>query len=1164
MLQLPPSVHLASLIAGDFNTHSPSWSLPHTSPSPWAREVEDWLDTNGLQVASEPEIPTWQAVRGSPPRPVKSVIDLIILNLPAVISDEFSLVSVSFSESFGSDHAAVSIHWTPAIALPPLSPSLLPGFKLDDNCRDEWSKLFITSSLETTILDRDSTILAASSLHADILSACEPLFARRTVCDPRGARWWNRDCSAALALAKHTAATVSRRAANTGLRITIREAKRAWAQHFLDSATPDQLWQATRWRKGRRNSTLPPLRADPSEEPSADPAVQAAILRTRFFPTVPPPVPVAHDDDPPPLPIRAFAKFTEEEIRSALAGTSNRSAPGISGINYKLLKWAFESSPGRFASLFNGCIEYGIHPWGDAKVIPVPKPQRSDYSLPKAYRPISLLECCGKTLEKLIAKRVLDDSNRCNIIPPTQFGSRDAHCAVDAALAVVHTAQACQQAKRVCSLLLFDIQGFFDNIHVDRLVHLFAIFGFEPRLCNWLQSFLTERRLHFEFNGFSSEPFTLAHGTPQGSPLSPIISAIYTAPLLHLILTRWSNKSLYMYVDDGAIIASGPTFRAAADAVAQGFEDVTVWLHRNGLRIDPDKTEFITFSHPNWSERLYGPRIIHLGLRTPTGEFGVTASPFIRYLGIYIDQRLTWATHTKHVANKARSTVLALGVLGNSIRGLDFANWRKVFHAIIIPILTYGAPLWYSRSSPQKTLMNTLQVGQNDAIRKMSGVFRTTPISPLHSILNILPVPYLLKQLSSSFSKRLTRLPPSTIIRTITTHNPALPTHHPRTLIPPTFVTSLTNILPDSFPLHITPSPPYIQEWSHPRLHNHLLEENDTNMGHHIQRISSKPSPNTLSLFVYPLPHPDYPTAGFLLYSGETLVESGWRREHKLTGALFEALISGLRICLAQTRMPIFIFLPSPLSRVRLLRLQKHSLLTLSHSLVDILSNILSDSDQKITLYRITAKRAKAKPGRLHQAFSHSWPGPLGKDNPLKSLLDDAQPPILADNPTPPTPVSAKDMAFRQWHTDFLTQPHATPDSPAWRACVASEGPSFLPPFIISVLKHASRRYFTTCLQLLFRHAFIADYSNTIRSEAGDNTDCPCGSELPRPRPEFTLHHALLSCPNTAEHRASFLAFGSNPIPLLFSTEKGGAALCSYIHNTQYFLRPLPPRPDPP
>jgi hypothetical protein len=91
-----------------------------------------------------------------------------------------------------------------------------------------------------------------------------------------------------------------------------------------------------------------------------------------------------------------------EEITHVLHTTSPTSAPGPSGITYKLLKWVHAAHPDSLAEIFNICLELGVHPWNTATIVVLNKPQKPDYSLPKAYRLISLLECTGKVLEKIV------------------------------------------------------------------------------------------------------------------------------------------------------------------------------------------------------------------------------------------------------------------------------------------------------------------------------------------------------------------------------------------------------------------------------------------------------------------------------------------------------------------------------------------------------------------------------------------------------------------------------------------------------------------------------------------------------------------------------------------------------------------------------------------
>src|SRR6267142_1274225 len=265
------------------------------------------------------------------------------------------------------------------------------------------------------------------------------------------------------------------------------------------------------------------------------------------------------------------------EISTALAGTSNKSTLGPSGIPYLLLKWCFEARPNYLTLILGKALEMGIHPWTEATVIVIPTPHKPNYAAAKAYRPISLLECCGKLLEKIVASRFSSDVNHFDLLGPGQFGSRTHHSAPDAATALRHEAEQTIRAGRVGAVLLFDISRFFDHLDLTLTVHTLASLGIDPATCAWVHSFMSDQSLRLHFNGYSSAPFGAVQGTPQGSPLSPILSALFTSPLLRLS-SLWVSKDLTLYVDDGCIYASGPTFLSATTKISAAWDRVHTWL----------------------------------------------------------------------------------------------------------------------------------------------------------------------------------------------------------------------------------------------------------------------------------------------------------------------------------------------------------------------------------------------------------------------------------------------------------------------------------------------------------------------------------------------------------------------------------------------------------
>jgi hypothetical protein len=108
----------------------------------------------------------------------------------------------------------------------------------------------------------------------------------------------------------------------------------------------------------------------------------------------------------------------------------------------------------------------------------VPKPGKEDYSLPKCYRPVALLECLGKLLEKVIAKHLSHDITSLSLIPTSQFGACPHSSTVDVGLCLTHDMETAHALGSICGMILFDIQGFFDNVNHNCLVSLVHSLGF--------------------------------------------------------------------------------------------------------------------------------------------------------------------------------------------------------------------------------------------------------------------------------------------------------------------------------------------------------------------------------------------------------------------------------------------------------------------------------------------------------------------------------------------------------------------------------------------------------------------------------------------------------------------------------------------------------------
>lgn len=205
----------------------------------------------------------------------------------------------------------------------------------------------------------------------------------------------------------------------------------------------------------------------------------------------------------------------------------------------------------------------------------------------------------SKLLEKAVDKRLQHDIVKHELVPTTQFGGRSHSSCTDAGLALIHDVQSAFRAGLKCGVLLFDVRGFFNNVNHPRLVRLMSDLGFDAKIVGWMSNFLEGRKVRLRFNNVLSDERGQP-GVPQGSPISPVLSIIYTSPLLHSLhrMRNWRGSSLGMYVDDGIRFACARDWEDVSRALRNPYRDCETWLRHARLAVEPDKTELLFFRIP--------------------------------------------------------------------------------------------------------------------------------------------------------------------------------------------------------------------------------------------------------------------------------------------------------------------------------------------------------------------------------------------------------------------------------------------------------------------------------------------------------------------------------------------------------------------------------------
>jgi Reverse transcriptase (RNA-dependent DNA polymerase) len=76
--------------------------------------------------------------------------------------------------------------------------------------------------------------------------------------------------------------------------------------------------------------------------------------------------------------------------------------------------------------------------WKKAKGILLRKPNKSDYSIAKSYRVISLLNCLGKVAEKVATTAIANFCETNELLHKGQFGCRKQRSAIDVVAKLIY------------------------------------------------------------------------------------------------------------------------------------------------------------------------------------------------------------------------------------------------------------------------------------------------------------------------------------------------------------------------------------------------------------------------------------------------------------------------------------------------------------------------------------------------------------------------------------------------------------------------------------------------------------------------------------------------------------------------------------------------------
>jgi len=186
--------------------------------------------------------------------------------------------------------------------------------------------------------------------------------------------------------------------------------------------------------------------------------------------------------------------------------------------------------------------------------------------------------------------------------------------------------------------------------------------------------------------------FNVNIGVGQGSVLSPILSALYLAPIIKTFKKRIKNLNkeiptdIFSFVNDRLLISQEKSYSLSNSFLLCSYNIISKILIDTSLIMEHSKTKLFHFT------RAHHPPNPSINLSSVRGPV-ISPKSIWHYLGFYFDCRLNFNYHTHFYAMKCLSTLSTMKMLGNFSRGLLLIQKRLLYRTCVLPITLYGFQL---------------------------------------------------------------------------------------------------------------------------------------------------------------------------------------------------------------------------------------------------------------------------------------------------------------------------------------------------------------------------------------------------------------------------------------------------------------------------------------
>lgn len=178
-----------------------------------------------------------------------------------------------------------------------------------------------------------------------------------------------------------------------------------------------------------------------------------------------------------------------------------------------------------------------------------------------------------------------------------------------------------------------------------------------------------------------------------------------------------TSCDIVCFADDTLLLVTARDVHYVCETASRQIRRLLRVIDELGLKIAEEKTEATLFTIRGL---LGNPRI-------RVGRSEIEVKGRMKYLGIIIDSRLSFAQHFDYIETKAAGILRALGFLMPNLRGPSQAR-RMLHYNVVMSILTYGAPVWSREYAASTWKQRPVKRIQRAAASRVICAYRTVSL----------------------------------------------------------------------------------------------------------------------------------------------------------------------------------------------------------------------------------------------------------------------------------------------------------------------------------------------------------------------------------------------------------------------------------------------------